>query len=462
MHRTEVVAHRRARHLLTTAVVAVGLVGAAACSSSSTSSSTTSAAPGSTAGATGTTAKASPGTTPGSTPGTATKVSGPCVKDPAAVIAAGSTPPATGPLPADLTAKLDAAAQSSFKEAASPGAIVGVRSPQGTWTAAYGDADPANKTPMAVGMHTRIGSVTKTFTGTALLQLQQQGKLSLDDTIDKYVSGVPNGDRITLRMLADMTSGVASYTADKAFTDAYFADPQKTYTPDQLIAVGVAGSPIFEPGAKFNYSNTNTVLLGKVIEKVTGKPVGEVMQSGVMEPLGMKSTVWPGDSADLPQPYAQGFSLQGNTARPDAPANVTSWNPSWTWTAGEVISTMDDLLVYGRALGTGQGVLDAKTQTERLTSIPGPAGYGIAAGCIDGWFGHSGEMPGYNTSVFYDTTSDTVVIVQTNSDIASGDCPQSPTLTDDPRDAVCASPATRMFVALSTVLGHTFTPNPQQ
>ena len=85
-----------------------------------------------------------------------------------------------------------------------------------------------------------------------------------------------------------------------------------------------------------------------------------------------------------------------------------------------------------------------------------------AAGCIDGWFGHSGELPGYNTSVFYDTTSDTVVIVQTNSDIASGDCPQSPTLTDDPRDAVCASPATRMFVALSTVLGHPFTPNPQQ
>ena len=208
-----------------------------------------------------------------------------------------------------------------------------------------------------------------------------------------------------------------------------------------------------------------TLLAGpptEVIEKVTGKPVGEVMKDGVMGPLGMTSTVWPGDSADLPQPYAQGFSLQGNTAKPDAPANVTSWNPSWTWTAGEVISTMDDLLAYGRALGTGQGVLDAKTQTERLTSIPGPSGYGIAVGCIDGWFGHSGEMPGYNTSVFYDTTSDTVVIVQTNSDIASGDCPQSPTLTDDPRDAVCASPATRMFVALSTVLGHTFTPNPQQ
>ena len=460
MRRFASTTRRPAARTLLAVVAVAGLGVAAACSSSSSTSSATSAVPG-TGGTTGST-RATGGSTPGSTPGTATPAGGPCVPDPAKVIATQPTAASTGPLPADLTARLDEAARSSFREAASPGAIVGVRSPQGTWTAAYGDADPTNKTPMAVGMHTRIGSVTKTFTGTALLQLQQQGKLSLDDTIDRYVAGVPNGNRITLRMLADMTSGVASYTADTAFTDAYFADPQKTYTPDQLIAAGIAGSPIFEPGAKFNYSNTNTVLLGKVIEQVTGKPVAQVFDEGILQPLRMTGTVWPGGSTDLPQPYAQGFTLQGDTATPDAPANATAWNPSWTWTAGELISTMDDLLTYGRALGTGQGLLDAATQTERLESIPGPAGYGIAAGCIDGWFGHSGELPGYNTSVFYDTTSDTVVIVQTNSDIASGDCPQSPTLTDDPRDAVCASPATRMFVALSTVLGHTFTPNPQR
>jgi D-alanyl-D-alanine carboxypeptidase len=129
------------------------------------------------------------------------------------VIATTSTPASTtAALPADLVVKLDAAAQSSFMDAAAPGAIVGVRTPQGTWIKAYGDADPVAKAPMTDDMHTRIGSVTKTFTGTMIMQLAEQGKLSLDDTIDKYVAGIPNGDRVTLRMLANMTSGVASYT----------------------------------------------------------------------------------------------------------------------------------------------------------------------------------------------------------------------------------------------------------
>ena len=120
------------------------------------------------------------------------------------------------------------------------------------------------------------------------------------------------------------------------------------------------------------------------------------------------------------------------------------------------------LAIYGRALGTGQGLLGHLAQAERLRSFPRPAGYGIAMGCIDGWVGHTGELPGYNTSVFYDTTTDATVVVQANSDMASGDCPESPVPTDDPRDAVCSSPATRIFVALSTALGHTFTPLPQK
>ena len=102
------------------------------------------------------------------------------------------------------------------------------------------------------------------------------------------------------------------------------------------------------------------------------------------------------------------------------------------------------------------------SQAERLRSFPGAAGYGIGLGCIDGWVGHTGELPGYNTALYYDTTSDTSIVVQTNSDIASGACPESPTLTDDPREAVCSSPATRVFVALSTAIGHTFTPLTQE
>ena len=126
------------------------------------------------------------------------------------------------------------------------------------------------------------------------------------------------------------------------------------------------------------------------------------------------------------------------------------------WTAGELISTIDDLLVYGRALATGRGLLGEDAQATRLTSFPGDSGYGLALGCVDGWVGHTGEVPGYNTSVFHHASTNTTVIVQVNSDIASGDCPDLPTLPDNNPDQVCTSPATRIFVGLSEALGHPF------
>ncbi len=396
--------------------------------------------------------------TGGTTPSVNSPAAAACVKDIPAVIARTATPGAdTGTLPDAVASALEAAADTGFAQAAAPGAVVAVRTPEGTWIKTYGVADPSKKTPMKAGVHTRIGSITKTFTGTLLMQLAEQGRLSLDDPISHYVPKVPNGDRITLRQLANMTSGVASYTRSERFTDRYFAKPQTVFSPEELLAVGLAESPLFEPGAKFDYSNTNTILLGMVIEKVTEQPVEKVMAAQILRPLGMTQTVWPGESTALPTPYAQGFTLQGVHATPEAPSNATHWNPAWGWTAGELISTIDDLLVYGRALGTGQGLLDATSQTERLSSFPGAAGYGIGMGCVDGWVGHTGELPGYNTSLFYDTTTDTTIAVQTNSDISSGDCPaDTPTLPDNSRDLSCSSPATRIFVALTKALGHPF------
>ncbi len=391
-----------------------------------------------------------------------TTTTGTCVADVDRVIATQPAASSTGSLPADLVRQLDAAATAGFRVAATPGAIVGVRTPQGTWIKAYGEADPVAHVPMTTDMHTRVGSITKTFTGTLLLQLQEQGKLSLDDTIDRYVTGVPNGHVISLRELANMTSGVASYTRNEAFVDALSTDPTAVFTPEQLLAYGLSQSPSFAPGAQFDYSNTNTILLGMVIEKVTGQPVGDVFKEQILDPLQLHDTIWPGTSPDMPAPYPQGFTLQSQDASPDHPGNATNWNPSWSWTAGAMIMDMHDLLIYGRALGTGQGLLGPAAQAERLTSFPGSAGYGLAVGCIDGWVGHTGELPGYNTSLFYDTTRDTVVVVQTNSDIASGNCALSPTLTDDPRTSPCSSPATAIFVPVSGALGHTFTPNPQQ
>lgn len=401
------------------------------------------------------------GASPGGTTTTGSTAAPPCVKDVDKVIAAKLPASAeTTELPAELVAKLDAAVKSAMEHDAAPGAVVGVRSPEGTWIKAYGLSDADTKAPMEAGMHTRIGSITKTFTGTVLLQLAEEGELSLDDPIDKYVPGVPGGDRITLRLLSNMTSGVASYSVNKAWEKSFFTDPEKTFTPDELIEYGVADSPIFKPGAEYNYSNTNLILLGKVIEKVTGQDAFDVIEQRIIKPLGLTHTSWPGDTGTLPKPYANGYTLQGLDADPKKPTNATHWNPSWAWTAGGLVSTIDDLLTYGRALGTGQGLLDEREQAERLTSFPASTeyAYGLSMGCVDGWVGHTGELPGYNTSVYYDTTTDTIVVVQATSDIYSGDCSESPTLAHNVTDMPCSDPSTRIEVALSEALGHKFTP----
>ncbi|WP_291037806.1 serine hydrolase domain-containing protein [Herbiconiux sp.] len=394
-----------------------------------------------------------------------------CVVDPEAAIAAGKQAQPTGELPAELVSELDAAAQKAFELGASAGAIVGVQTPEGKWTKAYGLADPVAGTPMDVGMHTRIASLTKMYTGTVLLQLVQEGKVSLDDTVDAYVDGIPNGDSITLTQLANMTSGVNTYTSNEAFITQYFADTSASYTPQELVDATVEVSPAAEPGERFLYSNGNSVILGEIIEEVTGNAFADELQSRILEPLNLTSTVWPGSSAAMPEPFARGFTLNGDEAAASGmPTDSTDWNPSWAWTAGELISTTDDLLTMGRALGTGAGILDDATQKVRLESFldpsqsppaPGAGGYGLQMGCGQGWVGHAGELSGYNTTQFYDTATDTTVSVQTNSDVASGGCENSPTLQDDPGDEICQVSAVRIFVGLSGVLGETYQPPPR-
>ena len=124
------------------------------------------------------------------------------------------------------------------------------RRPEYTWVGALGVADRASKEPMTPEVHQRIGSVTKTFTATLLLQAEADGLLSLDDTIDQYVKGVPNGDKITLRQMANMTSGIASYTENKQCGE-WSSDPYRVWKPEELAQVGIEDSPLFDPGTEW-------------------------------------------------------------------------------------------------------------------------------------------------------------------------------------------------------------------
>jgi len=123
-------------------------------------------------------------------------------------------------------ADLDAALEKSFKESGAPGVVAAVQTPEYTWVGTLGVADRTSEEPMTPDVHHRIGSVNKTFTISLLLQAADEGLLSLDDTIDRYVEGVPNGDEITLRQMANMTSGIADYTSNERFGEDLGSDPQ--------------------------------------------------------------------------------------------------------------------------------------------------------------------------------------------------------------------------------------------
>jgi D-alanyl-D-alanine carboxypeptidase len=360
---------------------------------------------------------------------------------------------------------LNAALEQSFSESEAPGVVAAVQTPQYTWVRALGVADTTSKAPMTPEVHHRIGSVTKTFTLSLLLHAAAEGLISLDDTIDQYVDSVPNGDKITLRQMANMTSGIASYTENKQWDNEFFSDHERVWKPEELVQVGLADSPLFDPGTQWHYSNTNTVMLGLVLEQVTGEPIDQLYRERIIEPLGLTGTSFPGADPSLPDPHAQGYTLQGQSSGAE-PVDATNWNPSPDWTAGEIISTVEDLLVYGRALGTGEGLLPSEQQIERLNSfvsdlpplnqppLEGYLAYGIGLGNDHGWIGHNGQTPGYTTYLFYNPDLDAVVVVEVNSDIPSGECPTAtPTMADQPRGITCHTPADRIFSALTEALG---------
>lgn len=303
-----------------------------------------------------------------------------------------------------------------------PGVQAGVWTSAGEWIGVSGTAGQDEQRPPQQDDHTRIGSITKTFTVTAILQLVEQGKISLDDTIEKYVPGMPNGKEATLADLARMTSGIPSYTESEAFTDKYFAEPTRVWEPQQLVDVVEGEQPMFTPGTEMYYSNSNTVLLGMVIEKVTSKSISEVFTEGIFEPLGLSQTSFPGTSAEIPNTHLRGITEQGN---PEGEIkDATDWNPSWGFTAGEMISTLDDLRKWGIALGTGQGILQPETQELRIDSLttdvpPNTAerAYGLGFGRENGWIGHTGELPGFNSSVQYNPDDGSVIVVMVNSDV---------------------------------------------
>ncbi|WP_371098313.1 serine hydrolase domain-containing protein [Streptomyces sanglieri] len=344
---------------------------------------------------------------------------------PAPSVSASSTPSASPASPSEefppltpaVAKRLDRAVRQVMGDARVPGVTVGLWVPgKGSYVRAFGVADKSSGAPMSTGLNMRVGSVTKTFTVTALLTLVDQGKVGLDDPIGKYVKGVPDGDRITLRELAGMRSGLFNYSMDPDFFKALTSDPQRPFTPQELLDYSFKHPLQFQPGEKFEYSNTNAILLGLVVEKASGRPLADYLERNVFEPAGMNHTFLPRTAA-FPAPHAQGYTDQTASGRT---GNATNWNPSWAWAAGGAISDQRDLRTWARVLATGT-LLSPAAQAERLRMGPSglpDTGYGLGIFDVHGWVGHNGSLPGYESLVVHmpDTKATLVVLLNTDTD----------------------------------------------
>ncbi|MCT4357737.1 beta-lactamase family protein [Streptomyces sp. Je 1-79] len=319
----------------------------------------------------------------------------------------------------ELTARLDKAIEDVRTQAGIPGVVAGVWMPgKGCYVRAFGVADKVTGKPMTTYGAVRIGSETKTFTVTALLQLVDAGRVGLDDPISRYIDGVPNGDNITLRHLAEMRSGLFPYTSDPDFVHALLSDPYRAFTPHEVLAYGYRHDNTFAPGTQFEYSNTNLVLLGLVIEKVTGQRLADVIDRRVLRPAGLRETLFP-TGAEFPEPHPRGYTDQTLSGEV---ADSTDWNPSWGWAAGAMISDLHDLRRWAKIVATGE-LLSPQSQAERLrtlpTGFPGTS-YGLGIFDANGWIGHNGSIPGYETVTVYLPSQKATMVLMLNTDISAG------------------------------------------
>ncbi|WP_405715074.1 beta-lactamase family protein [Streptomyces xanthophaeus] len=356
------------------------------------------------------------------------------------------TPSALKPIdPAAFRSTVERAA----KELMVPGAVVLLRTPQGTFRALVGTTELGTAKAPTTDDRFRIASNTKTMTAALIVRLAQDGRLRFDDPVSAYVAGVPNGDRITVGQLLKMRSGLYNYTDAPELSASLDAEPARARTPQEMLDIAFRRPPNFAPDTAYEYSNTNYLLLGLVAEKAGGRPVAEQLRDRLYAPLGLKETLLPAaDDTALPAPYAHGYMYGGTAyalidqpypadlqaaARSGQlkPLDYTHQNPSYAYAAGAAVSTADDLATWIRSLVTGK-VLDPAFQRQWLASpqAENPKapdgqkyGYGIAYQRLTpdaSLYYHGGELPGFNSFIGHDPDNDVTLVIWTNLTLSPG------------------------------------------
>jgi D-alanyl-D-alanine carboxypeptidase len=271
----------------------------------------------------------------------------------------------------------------------------------------------------------RVGSITKTFVATVTLQLVGERKLSLEDSVERWLPGVvPAGNGITVRQLLNHTSGVFDYTEDEAWLVEAFSDTDRVWAPEELVAVATAHPPLFDPGQGWSYSNTNYILAGMILERVTGCSVEDLIERRIARPLHLRDT-YLATTAEFRGSHLHGYYPPSVTGA--GYEDTSGWAPTWAWAAGALVSTPKDLARFYEALLSGRLLRPAllRQMTDTVEIQPG-FGYGLGlyyrdTPCGMVW-GHDGGVPGYVSVSYTDRAGrrSAVTLLPTEPDEAIG------------------------------------------
>lgn len=303
---------------------------------------------------------------------------------------------------------------SAMEAGVEPGVSIAMSGPKGDFAQAFGIAKRGwfRDQPMHLDLKCRIGSITKSFVATALLQQLDKGTITLDATLDNFVTGVPKGDAITIEHMMSMRSGVydyATYFPIQAIVTAWLTYP--FIHIDTIVNLIRKHPSNFEPGSAYAYTNSNYILLGKVLERVVGKPISQIVVEDVIKPAGLTNTQWL-TTKSIPSPSSHGYGKR--LLFPKHLKDQTKANPELYGAAGVLTSTVGDLLKWAEYLKT-ESLLAPATHTLRTTKwfepqpYPGEGPdhyeYGLGLVKFGTWIGHDGSVPGFSAVAFYDTCS---------------------------------------------------------
>jgi CubicO group peptidase (beta-lactamase class C family) len=312
-------------------------------------------------------------------------------------------------------------------------------------TKAYGESMPG--VPATTDMHFRNGAVAISYVSILLLQLVDEGTVKLDDKVSRWLPDLKYADQVTLGQLAQMTSGYVDYVTAPELTELLYANPFRTFTPEDLIAISIKRPLLYRPGTNWNYAHTNYVILGLALEKITGKRMTRLLAERVLGPLGLDNTTDPGTPA-ITEPALHAYSSERRYAL-KIPASipftedVTFWNPSWTITHGAIQTTnIDDMHTSAVAIGTGRLLKPAtfrqmitKDLIGRTTSVKGcltcfpqqPAyTYGLGIVSSGNWLVQDPLFAGESGAIAYLPSQQVAIAVAVTYEPAAYTSPASP------------------------------------